>query len=182
MPTCLNPFPSRNLICLGVVRPSSLRLLSLSKIIEALPALSIVSGNIPHFSSALICLFDGGAISQPNEGMYVDRSSACMLISNCNGSTSLRLRLLISSSCLARASSLCATTSDAAFSSASSISIAVPAAISMFSVIFLATSSFSQMRLAGWQSSCLSVCHRKSSNSKSSFPGYNLVPLPTICE
>ena len=95
---------------------------NLSSSLVALPALSISSGNIPYFSSTFICLSDGGDISQPNVGTYPDKSSACMLISNCRGSTNLRLRFFISARRFASASSLCATTSSLAFSSASSMS------------------------------------------------------------
>ena len=102
-----------------------------------------------------------------------------MLISNCSGSTSFFFRALISDSCFARASSRCATTSSAACFSAASMSTGIPAT-SMFAVICLATSSSWQIRLAGWHSSCLSVCHRKSSSSRWSFPGCSRVPRPTI--
>ena len=105
-----------------------------------------------------------------------------MDISNCSGSTSFFLRFFISASCFAKASSLCATTSSDAFCSASSRSTGMPASFSKFSVICWATSSFSQIRLAGWHNSCRSVCHKKSSNSRWSFPvsGDNRVPRPTI--
>ena len=102
-----------------------------------------------------------------------------MDISNCKGSTSLRLRERISANCFARDSSRWATTSSLAFFSASSRSTGHPAAW-MFSVIFRATSSDSQIRLAGWHSSWRSVCHRKSRSSRSSLPGNSRVPRPTI--
>ena len=151
-----------------------------SSIMLAFPALSISSGRIPRFSSSFFWLSDGGASSHPNAGTYPARSSACMLISNCSGSTSFFFRFRISRSCLARDSSLSAITSSDAFFSASSMSTGHPQVSSMLSVIFWATSRSVQIRSAGWHSSWRSVCHRKSKSNRCSFPGCSRVPRPTI--
>ena len=50
----------------------------------------------------------------------------------------------------------------------------------MFSVIFLATSGLLVIKWAGLHSSWRSVCHRKSSSNRFSFPGARRVPRPTI--
>ena len=99
--------------------------------------------------------------------------------SNCNGSTRRRLRLFISASCLARDSSRCCTTSLSACSAASRMSTGPPCSAAL-SVMLSATSAVSQTRCAGRQSSCRSVCHRKSSSSRSVLPGNRRVPRPTI--
>ena len=102
-----------------------------------------------------------------------------MDISNCNGSTSFRLRFFISLSFSAKACSRSATTSDSDSFSSSSISIGT-AESSSFSVIFFAMSSSLLMRCAGRHNSCRSVFQRKSSSSTFSFPLCNRVPRPTI--
>ena len=109
------------------------------------------------------------------------KSSACIDISNCSGSTSFLFLFRISFSCLARLSSLCATTSSCALTSASSKSTGQPAS-AMFFVIWFATSSLSLIKCAGWHNSCLSECQRKSRSNNSVFPSQSLVPRPTICE
>ena len=179
VPTCANPRPSKKRICLGVDSPASRRFCNLSMINAAFPAFSISSAKIPNFSNASFCFLLTGAISHPNEGVYPVKSSAWILISNCNGSTSFRLRVFISSSCAFSASSLCACTSEDASFSASSMSSGQPLS-ARFSVIFLTTSLFVQIMSAGLQSSCRSDSHRKSRISRSSLPGESLVPLPTI--
>ncbi len=161
-------------------RPSIFLMFRRSNSFAAFPALSIPSGRIPSFSREAFCFSVGGAISQPNAGTYPASSSAWMLISNWMGSTSFFFLWRISSSCLARDSSRSAITSSEAFFSACSISTGQPAACSRSAVILCATSFLVQMMSAGWQSSCRSVCHRKSRRRRYSFPGCSLVPLPTI--
>ena len=105
-----------------------------------------------------------------------------MLISNCTGSTSLRLRPFMAFSSRARLSSRCATTSALACRSHASRSTP-PGACSASSVMRAATSGDCATRCAGRHRSCLSVIHKKSSTSSSALPvsGLRRVPRPTIC-
>ena len=103
-----------------------------------------------------------------------------MLISYCNGSTSLDFFLRIASSSLASASSRSVTTSLSACVSASNKSTSSPLSL-MLSVIFFATSGVLHMIFAGLHKSNLSVSHRKSSISSSFLPLNNRVPRPTAC-
>ena len=163
----------------GVVSPSSCRLCRRSRIRFAFPALSISSGRIPLFSSSCFCLSEG--VPSPSQKPGHNRTG---LPPVCSSQTVMDPPVLLSGTHLlelfCQGFFLSAITSSDAFLSAASRSIGHPAVPSRFSVIFRATSFFSQIRSAGWQSSWRSVCQRKSKSNRWLFPSHSLVPRPTI--